>query len=66
MAYLIPYRLIDALIEPQAMVVRMRIVNHSYHEVSDTLIDPDGRRLQSTTSAVYRSADDGEKLSTLR
>ena len=58
MVYLLPYKLIDSLIDAQAMVIRLQVVNDSWHEVSDVLIDPDGTRLQSTTSAVWRANDD--------
>ena len=56
--YLLPHSLIGALIRPEAMVVRMRIVNSSYHQVSDVLMDRRGERLHTTTSAVWRAADD--------
>ena len=57
-AYLMPYKMIESLIAAQAMLVRIHIVNDSWHEVSDVLIDPDGSHLQSTTSAVWRADDD--------
>ena len=56
--YILPHSLIGALVRPEAMVMRMRIVNQSYHAVSDVLMDPHGERLRTTTSAVWRAKDD--------
>ena len=35
MIYVLPYKLLDSFVPAQAMVVRMRIVNDSWHELSD-------------------------------
>ena len=58
MVYTMPHNVIAALARAQAMVVRMRIVNDSWHEVSDVLMDPNGAVLHTTTSAVWRQEDD--------
>ena len=58
MVYLLPYRLIDSLARRQALVARVRIVNDSWHQLTDVLIDPDGSTLHTTTGAVWRADDD--------
>lgn len=56
-AVFVPHSLIGLFVPPQAMVARVHIVNDSWHELSDTLMDRRGERLHTTTSAVWRPAD---------
>eukprot|EP01113_Clastostelium_recurvatum_P050394 TRINITY_DN9528_c0_g1_i3.p1 TRINITY_DN9528_c0_g1~~TRINITY_DN9528_c0_g1_i3.p1 ORF type:complete len:394 (-),score=59.34 TRINITY_DN9528_c0_g1_i3:48-1229(-) len=58
LVYLLPYPMIKKFAVPEAMIVRMAVVDANTHRISDVMMDPTGSVLDTTTGAHWNTHDD--------